>query len=128
MLRQMCKSKIHRARVTEANLFYTGSITIDRHLMSEAGILPYERVQVANLTNGERLETYVIEGPEKSGVICLNGAAARCAEVGDEVLIISYGIYNEEEVRSLQPKVLHVTERNQISRIETVSLSDPLEV
>ena len=86
----LIKSKIHRARVTDANINYIGSITIDRDLMDAAGILPYEKVQVVNNNNGERFETYVMEGERGSGTICLNGAAARLAAVGDTVIIISY--------------------------------------
>lgn len=119
MQRVMCKSKIHRARVTEANLFYSGSITIDRKLMEEADILPYERVQVANINNGIRLETYAIEGEEGSGVVCMNGAAARCADVGDVILIISYAVVEDKEALSIQPKVVHVDELNRITKIES---------
>lgn len=119
MLRTMCKSKIQRARVTEANLFYTGSITIDRALMEAADILPFERVQIANINNGERLETYVIEGRRGSGVVCMNGAAARLAETGDPLLIISYVIVEDGEARSLVPKIVHVDEKNRIVKIET---------
>lgn len=118
MQRTMCKSKIHRAIVTEANLLYHGSITIDRRLMEEADIYPFERVQVANLNNGERFETYVIEGPEDSGVICLNGAAARCVEPGDPILIMSYAVLDDKEARMIQPKVVHVDERNRITKVE----------
>ncbi len=127
MLRTMCKSKIHRAIVTEANLLYTGSITIDRRLMEEADIYPFERVQVANLNNGERLETYAIEGPENSGVICLNGAAARRAEPGDPILIISYAVMEEKEAALVQPKVVHVDQQNRITRVEIARAQDRLE-
>lgn len=119
MFRMMCKSKIQRASVTETNLFYTGSITIDAKLMREADILPFERVQIANLTNGKRLETYVIEGAEDSGMICMNGAAARCAEPGDLVLIISYALMTEEEAKRVAPRVVHVDSKNRIAKIET---------
>lgn len=112
MYRTMMKSKIHKARVTEANLNYIGSITIDSFLMEEADILPNEKVQVVNNCNGARLETYVIPGKRHSGVICLNGAAARLVQVGDEIIIISYGIFEEEEVRSYTPKILFVDENN----------------
>lgn len=113
MFRHMMKSKIHRARVTEANLHYVGSITIDSMLMEKANILPDEKVQIVNNNNGARLETYVISGEANSGVICLNGAAARLVQVGDEIIIISYGIYSEEEVRSHTPKIIFVNELNQ---------------
>ncbi len=124
MLRTMCKSKIHRAIITEANIHYTGSITIDRRLMEEADIYPFERVQVANLHNGTRLETYVIEGPEDSGVICMNGAAARCAEVGDPILIISYATMEEKEAQAVTPKVVHVDQKNRITKVEICRASN----
>jgi len=114
MLRMMHKSKIHRATVTDANLNYLGSITIDEELMEAADILPNERVQVVNNNNGERLETYVIAGKRGSGVICLNGAAARKAQRGDTVIIISYALMDESETREVSPKVVLVDEDNQI--------------
>lgn len=110
----LMKSKIHRARVTDANINYIGSITIDRDLMDAAGILPYEKVQVVNNNNGERFETYVMEGERGSGTICLNGAAARLAAVGDTVIIISYGMYDYVEYREHKPAVVFVDERNKI--------------
>jgi len=112
MLRTILKSKIHRAHVTEANLYYEGSITIDAKLMQKADILAGEKVEVLNVNNGQRLETYAIEG--KSGTICLNGPAARGACVGDEVIIISYALADEKAIKSIQPKVIKVDERNQI--------------
>jgi aspartate 1-decarboxylase len=118
MKREMCKSKIHRVHVTEANLFYSGSVTIDKKLMLAADIYAHEKVQIANMNSGVRLETYVIEGSEGSGSICLNGAAARCAEVGDEVLIISYASMNDEEAKNFRPKIVHVDQDNQIAKIE----------
>ncbi len=118
MLREMCKSKIHQARVTEANLFYTGSITIDKDLMVAADIFPYERVQIANMNNGSRLETYVIEGKAGTGVICMNGAAARSAEVGDQILIISYGLLEEDQAKIHKAKIVHVDSNNRIKNIE----------
>jgi aspartate 1-decarboxylase len=114
MLRTMCKGKIHRATVTQANLHYVGSITIDRDLLELANIYPYEKVQVVNVTNGARLETYAIAGAPGSGVICLNGAAARLAAEGDIVIIISYGQYNDEEIRSLVPHIIFVDENNHL--------------
>ena len=113
MLIQVFKSKIHRATVTEANLNYVGSITIDENLIEAAGLIPGERVQIVNNNNGERLETYVIKGPAGSGVIGLNGAAARKAEVGDVVIIISYGWMTPEEARTFEPKVVFPDENNQ---------------
>ena len=99
MLIQICKSKIHRARVTEANLQYEGSITIDARIMERAELLPYEKVQVVNLNNGERFETYVIKGKANSRTICLNGPAARLGEVGDQVIIISYAGVEPDEAK-----------------------------
>ena len=98
MMLNLLKAKIHCATVTEANLQYMGSITIDEVLMEAAGILPNERVQITDNNNGERLETYVIPGPRGSGVICLNGAAARCVQPGDIVIIMAYALYSEEEI------------------------------
>ncbi|AQS57918.1 aspartate 1-decarboxylase [Desulforamulus ferrireducens] len=117
MLLYMFKSKIHRATVTEANLNYMGSITIDKELMDAAGILPNEKVQVVNNNNGARLETYVIEGEPGSGVICLNGAAARQAQPGDTVIIIAYTMLDEREARSFKPKVVMVDEHNKIIQV-----------
>ena len=106
MFRTMMKSKLHRATVTEANLNYVGSITIDEDLMEAADIWANEKVQIVNNNNGARLETYVITGPRGSGVICLNGAAARLVQPGDNVIIISYGMMTEEEARAYKPKVV----------------------
>ena len=108
----MFKSKLHQMKVTEANLHYEGSITIDRALLDEAGILPYEKVQVVNITNGERLETYTIPGDSGSRVCCLNGAAARKTQVGDRVIIISYAEMTPEEAKDFKPKVVIVDENN----------------
>ena len=113
MLYNMFHGKIHRATVTEANLEYMGSITIDENLLELSGILPGERVQIVNNNNGERLETYTIAGKRGSGVICLNGAAARRAQVGDTVIIIAYAMMNEAEAKNLVPKVVMVDEYNQ---------------
>jgi aspartate 1-decarboxylase len=110
----MLKSKIHRAHVTDANIDYEGSITIDRRLMDEADILPYEQVHVLNINNGTRFNTYAIEGQEDSGEICLNGAAARLAVKGDLVIILSYCHVSDEEARSFTPKVVHVDAKNAI--------------
>src|SRR5579862_3159040 len=106
MMRWMCKSKIHRATVTEANLDYEGSITIDESLLEAADIVPYEMVQVLNLNNGQRFETYAIPGPKGSGQICLNGAAARLGVVKDKVIIISAAFVAETDVPSFSPKVV----------------------
>ena len=108
----MCKSKIHRATVTERELDYEGSITIDKVLLEKAGILPGERVDVLNLNNGSRTQTYAIEGKENSGCICLNGAAARRAEIGDKIIIIAYALMNEEEAKNFKPKLVFVNGDN----------------
>jgi aspartate 1-decarboxylase len=112
----MFKSKIHRAKVTEANLNYMGSITIDEALLQAANILPHEKVQVVNNNNGARLETYVIPGPPHSGVICLNGAAARLVQPGDIVIIISYAAVSEEQVLKHKPLTVFVDENNKVIR------------
>jgi aspartate 1-decarboxylase len=117
MYRQMCKSKIHRVVVTEANLNYVGSITIDSDLLEAANILPYEKVQVVNVNNGSRLETYAIAGEPGSGVICLNGAAARLAQAGDVAIIISYGLVEEKELADFHPQIVFVKEGNKIDRV-----------
>ena len=115
-MRIMFKSKIHRARVTDANIDYEGSITIDKKLMEEADILPYEQVHVLNINNGARFTTYAIEGTEGSGEICPNGAAARLAVTGDTVIILSYCHVSDEEARNFTPKVVHVNANNEIVR------------
>ncbi|GIM48148.1 aspartate 1-decarboxylase [Collibacillus ludicampi] len=117
MLRTMMKSKIHRAIVTEANLNYVGSITIDEEILKAVNILENERVQVVNNNNGARLETYVIPGPPGSGVICLNGAAARLVQPGDTVIIISYALMDEEEARNHKPIVALMNEDNTIAEL-----------
>jgi aspartate 1-decarboxylase len=114
MMIQRFKSKIHRATITEANLNYVGSITIDEDLLDAAGLIEGERVQVVNNNNGERLETYTIAGERGSGVVCLNGAAARRAQVGDVVIIISYAWMDMEEARNFEPKVVFPKEGNQL--------------
>lgn len=122
MLVNMYKSKIHRATVTEANLNYVGSITIDRQLLDAAGILPGERVQVVNNNNGERLETYTIEGPPGSGTICLNGAAARLVQAGDTVIIIAYAWMEEAEARAFMPKIVFVDAANRMVDVEDLEV------
>jgi aspartate 1-decarboxylase len=114
MMIQVFKSKIHRATITEANLNYVGSITIDEDLMDAANLIEGERVQIVNNNNGERLETYVIKGPRGSGVICLNGAAARKAEVGDIVIIISYAYMDFEEAKKFKPTAIFPDENNKL--------------
>lgn len=115
----LLKSKIHRATVTEADLNYMGSITIDQALMEAAGILPNERVQVVDTDNGKRLETYVIPGERASGVICLNGAAARCVQPGDKVIIMAYALMDEAEAKTHRPVVVFVDEENKIKDTES---------
>lgn len=114
MFLQFFKSKIHRARVTEANLHYMGSITIDEILMQAANLFEGEKVQVVNNNNGERFETYVIKGEAGSGVVCLNGAAARKAEVGDVIIVISYAFMTPEEAKNFHPVSVHVDEANRL--------------
>ncbi|AAK80858.1 aspartate 1-decarboxylase [Clostridium acetobutylicum] len=113
----MLKSKIHRATVVQADLNYVGSITIDRNLMDKANILEYEKVEIANINNGARFETYVIAGEAGSGIICLNGAAARCAQAGDKVIIMCYCSLTPEEASEHRPKVVFVNDDNSISNV-----------
>ncbi len=108
------KSKIHQATITEANLRYEGSITIDEELLKAADILPWERVQVVNLNNGSRIETYCLPGKAGSGIVCMNGGAARWAQVGDTVILISYALADEREARTIEPKVVFVDRSNRI--------------
>ena len=110
----MLKSKIHRATVTEANLYYEGSITLDEDLIQAADILENEKVEVLNLNNGLRIETYVIKGKSGSGVVCLNGPAARGACPGDQVIIVSYVSLEDKEAKAIKPKIVKVDARNQI--------------
>lgn len=118
MKRTLFKSKIHRATITQADLYYEGSLTLDTDLMKAADLLPFEQVSIVNVNNGERFETYLIEGPASSGVVCLNGPAARKGAVGDEIIIISYGQFEDsEELRFFEPTVVHVDKRNRIKNI-----------
>jgi aspartate 1-decarboxylase len=126
MLRTMCKGKIHRATVTQADLNYVGSITIDQDLLEAADIYPYEIVQVVNINTGSRLETYTIPGARGSGVICLNGAAARLNAPGDLVIIISYAQCTEEEIRKLEPHIVFVDENNHMVERKIVPLIEML--
>jgi aspartate 1-decarboxylase len=114
MLLHIMKSKLHRVKITQAELNYVGSVTIDEDLMDAAGLLENEKVQIVNNNNGERFETYVIPGERKSGTVCLNGAAARRAEVGDIVIIISYGIMTEEEAKNHKPKLIFPDNNNKL--------------
>src|SRR5699024_4401832 len=117
MFRTMMKGKIHRARVTEANLNYIGSITIDAEILEQVDILPHEKVQIVNNNNGKRLETYVIPGKKGSGVVCLNGAAARLVQPDDTVIIISYALVSSEELTTYKPKVALLNEYNQVKQL-----------
>ena len=126
MLRTMCKGKIHRATVTQADLNYVGSITVDQDLLDAADIYPYEKVQVVNINSGSRLETYTIAGARGSGVICLNGAAARLNAPGDLVIIMSYGQFEEREIRELTPHIVFVDADNRLVEAKEVPLSEML--
>jgi aspartate 1-decarboxylase len=110
----MMKAKIHRATVTDSNLDYQGSVTIDETLLKKSGIIPYEQVDIYNITNGERFTTYAIKGPKDSGVICINGAAAHKAKKGDLVIIVSYAAFQDNELEGFEPKVVFVDERNRM--------------
>jgi len=114
MYKTMMKSKIHRARVTESNLHYEGSITIDEALMEQADILPYEQVQIYNVTNGERFTTYAITGEKNSGVICINGAAAHKVKKDDLIIIVTYASYDEKELATFKPKKVYVDDNNKV--------------
>ncbi|MEA1960124.1 MAG: aspartate 1-decarboxylase [Bacillota bacterium] len=118
MLRYMLKSKIHRAVVTEADLNYIGSITIDKNLMDAADILEDEKVTIVNNNNGARFETYVIEGEPGSNVVCLNGAAARLVEPGDVIIILTYALMEDEEIKNYKPIRVFVNEKNEITEID----------
>jgi aspartate 1-decarboxylase len=110
----MCKSKIHRATVTRAELYYEGSLTLDTTLMKSANMKPYEKIQVVNVNNGERFETYLIPGEGNSGVVCLNGPAARLGVVGDEVIVISYAEYDDKELENFKPIVIYLNKENKV--------------
>lgn len=114
----MFKGKLHRATVTQADINYVGSVTIDIDLLEKSGILPGEKVQIVNLNNGERFETYTIKGEAGSGVICINGAAARLVQVGDKVIIIAYAMMDAAEAATFLPNVLVLDEKNRIVRIK----------
>ncbi len=114
---EMLEGKIHRATVTEANLNYVGSITVDISLLEEAGIREYQKVQVVDVNNGNRIETYTIAGKKDSGVICLNGAAARLFSTGDKVIIMAYASYSEDELKDYKPKVVFVDDDNKITKV-----------
>ena len=130
MLRTVCKSKIHRATVTEANVHYTGSITLDAELMKAAGLMPYEQVHVVDVDNGARIVTYGIEGPAGSGTVCVNGAAARVIAAGDKVIVIAYAQVTPSELEGFAPKIVLLDEHNRIREVVTEScrLSEDTEV
>lgn len=120
MTMEMLKGKIHRATVVQAELNYVGSITVDQDLLDAAGILEYEKVQIVDIDNGSRFETYTIAGERGSGMICLNGAAARCVSVGDKVIIMAYAQMTPQEVQEgYHPNVVFVDEDNQVARVTT---------
>lgn len=119
MMLNMLKGKIHRATVVQADLDYVGSITVDQDLLDAAGILEYEKVQIVDVNNGSRFETYTISGERGSGMICLNGAAARCVSTGDKVIIMCYAQLSAEEAKTHKPQVVFVGEDNRIERITT---------
>jgi len=125
LLITLCKSKIHRVTVTQAELYYEGSLTVDTELLKASEILPYEKVQVVNVNNGERFETYTIPGKAKSGIICLNGPAARLGTVGDEVVIISYAEFEEAEAKDYEPTVVLVDKKNKVKKIIKGHLDEP---
>lgn len=114
---EMLEGKIHRATVTEANLDYVGSITVDVSLLEESGIREYQKVQVVDVNNGNRIETYTIAGKKDSGVICLNGAAARLFSTGDKVIIMAYASYGEDELKDYKPRVVFVDDDNKITKV-----------
>ncbi len=123
MLREMMKSKVHRATVTQADLHYVGSCTLDGTLMEAANLLPGEKVDIVDITNGNRLSTYIIEGPRDSGVVGINGAAAHLIHPGDLVILIAYGMLDDTEAKTFEPSVVFVDSDNRITRIGT----DPAE-
>lgn len=117
MIIELLKGKIHRATVIQSELDYVGSITVDEDLLDAAGILEYEKVQIVDINNGNRFETYTIAGTRGSGMICLNGAAARCVSTGDKIIIMAYASLTPEEAKSHHPNVVFVDEKNSVSRI-----------
>ncbi len=128
MFRILCKSKIHRAIVTDANLNYEGSLTLDPLLMEAAGLFPFEQVHVLNLNNGERFETYLIEGERGSGTVCVNGAAARLVQIGDPVIVLAYAFVPEEELPQFEARIVFVDGENQIVKVEVVKVTREVQV
>lgn len=127
MTMELLKGKIHRATVTQAELDYVGSITVDETLLEASGIREYEKVQIVDVNNGSRFETYTICGEKGSGMICLNGAAARQVSVGDKIIIMAYGGFTEEEAENHKPKVVFVNDENRISRLTSYEKHGRLE-
>ncbi|MGE4353426.1 MAG: aspartate 1-decarboxylase [Oscillospiraceae bacterium] len=127
MFFNMFKSKLHRATVTQSDINYVGSITIDSELLKKAGILPGEKVQIVNINNGERFETYTIEGEAGSGVICINGAAARLVQVGDKVIIIAYALMDQNEAKEFKPTVLVLDDKNRVTKIRHQEIHGTIE-
>jgi len=128
MMRILCKSKIHRATVTEANLNYEGSLTLDPFLMEAAGLVPFEQVHVLNLNNGARFETYLIEGERGSGTVCVNGAAARLVQVGDPVIVLAYALVPEDELADFTTRIVFVNEHNKVVRVEVAKVLQEVQV
>ena len=124
---EMLHGKIHRANVTQAELNYVGSITVDTDLLEAAGIYEYQKVQIVDIDDGQRFETYTIAGESGSGTICLNGAAARCVSVGDKIIIMSYAVWDEKEAKQHKPKVVFVDENNRAVRITNYEKHGKLE-
>ncbi|MCE9600490.1 MAG: aspartate 1-decarboxylase [Spirochaetia bacterium] len=119
MLVSLCRAKVHRATVTQTELDYPGSLTLDRNLIEAGGFYLYEQVSIVNITNGARLETYIIEGERGSGMVCLNGAAARLAQRGDLVIVMAYGLFQPQEIpQDYKATVVHVDKQNQITIVE----------
>lgn len=114
MFRCMLTAKIHKATVTESDITYEGSLTVDEALLAASGIKPYEQVMISNLNNGERFETYVIPGKRDSGIVCLNGPTARKGAVGDVIIIFSYGYFKEEDIKKFSPRIIKLDERNRV--------------
>ena len=127
-MRILCKSKIHRATVTEANLNYEGSLTLDPLLMEAAGLVPFEQVHVLNLNNGARFETYLIEGERGSGTVCVNGAAARLVQVGDPVIVLAYALVPEDELADFTARIVFVDENNKVVRVEVAKVLQEAQV
>jgi aspartate 1-decarboxylase len=128
MLLTLCKAKLHRATVTQAELHYEGSITIDAALLASAGIVPFERVQVVDINNGNRFETYAIEGARDSGTICVNGAAARLVQPGDHVIIIAYALFTPEEAREFHPVIVLLDAKNRVRERLTADQSHDIAI